>query len=62
VGVNSLANIRALKAVLIQFEAVSGMKVNFHKSMLSGLMSLTLGCMQLFRCYIVDMVHFLFFT
>jgi mannosylglycoprotein endo-beta-mannosidase len=35
-GVNSWVNIRALLAVLVLFEAVSGLKVNFHKSMLLG--------------------------
>ena len=30
----SWANIRALKALLLLFEASSGLKVNFHKSML----------------------------
>jgi hypothetical protein len=32
-GVRSWANVRALLAVLVLFEAVSGLKVNFHKSM-----------------------------
>ncbi len=36
IGEKSWANIRALRAVLILFEAVSGLKVNFHKSMLVG--------------------------
>jgi len=35
-GEKSWANVRALRAVLIPFEAVSGLKVNFHKSMLVG--------------------------
>jgi hypothetical protein len=35
-GEKSWANVRALRAVLILFEAVSGLKVNFHKSMLVG--------------------------
>jgi len=35
-GEKSWANIRALRAVLILFEAVSGLKVNFHKSLLVG--------------------------
>jgi hypothetical protein len=35
-GVKSWANIRAMRAVLVLFEAVSGLKVNFHKSMLVG--------------------------
>jgi hypothetical protein len=35
-GVKSRANVRALRAILVLFEAVSGMKVNFHKSMLVG--------------------------
>ncbi|GAU35536.1 hypothetical protein TSUD_155670 [Trifolium subterraneum] len=36
VGTKSWANIRALKAVLILFESISGLKVNFNKSMLVG--------------------------
>jgi hypothetical protein len=36
VGEKSWANIRAIKAVLILFELISGLKVNFHKSMLVG--------------------------
>ncbi|RHN51489.1 putative RNA-directed DNA polymerase [Medicago truncatula] len=35
-GEKSWANVRALRAVLVFFEAVSGLKVNFHKSMLVG--------------------------
>lgn len=35
-SVKSWANVRALKAVLLLFEDVSGLKVNFHKSMLDG--------------------------
>jgi len=33
----SWANIRALKVVLILFQSVSGLKVNFHKSLLYGI-------------------------
>jgi len=36
VGVKSWANVRALKATLLLFESISGLKVNFHKSMLFG--------------------------
>ena len=36
IGGRSWANIRALKALLLLFEATSGLKVNFHKSMLVG--------------------------
>jgi hypothetical protein len=36
VGVKSWANVRALRAVLILFERMLGLKVNFHKSMLFG--------------------------
>jgi hypothetical protein len=32
----SWANIRALHVVLILFEAMSGLKINFHKSILVG--------------------------
>ncbi|GAU12613.1 hypothetical protein TSUD_132230 [Trifolium subterraneum] len=35
-GVKSWANVRALRAVLVLFEAMSGLKVNFNKSMLVG--------------------------
>ncbi|GAU16213.1 hypothetical protein TSUD_298450 [Trifolium subterraneum] len=35
-GVKSWANIRALRDVLVLFELMSGLKVNFHKSMLVG--------------------------
>jgi len=37
VGEKSWANVRALRAVLVLFVSVSGLKVNFHKSMLSGI-------------------------
>jgi len=36
IGERSWANIRALKALLLLFEVTSGLKVNFHKSMLVG--------------------------
>ena len=36
IGDRSWANIRALKALLLLFEATSSLKVNFHKSMLFG--------------------------
>ncbi|GAU42662.1 hypothetical protein TSUD_398680 [Trifolium subterraneum] len=35
-GVKSWANICALRGILVLFELVSGLKVNFHKSMLVG--------------------------
>jgi len=35
-GETSWANVRALRAVLVLFKAVSGLKVNFHKSLLVG--------------------------
>jgi hypothetical protein len=35
-GVKSWENVRALRAVLLLFEAMSGLKVNFHKIMLVG--------------------------
>ncbi|GAU51172.1 hypothetical protein TSUD_412070 [Trifolium subterraneum] len=35
-GIKSWANVRALRTVLVLFEKVSGLKVNFHKSMLVG--------------------------
>lgn len=36
VGVKSWANVRALRVVLLLFEVMSGLKVNFHNSMLVG--------------------------
>ena len=35
-GIKSWANVRALRAVLVLFEEMSGLKVNFHKSLLVG--------------------------
>ncbi|CAJ2670867.1 unnamed protein product [Trifolium pratense] len=35
-GVRSWANVRALRAVLVLFETMSGLKVNFNKSLLVG--------------------------
>ncbi|KAK2360432.1 hypothetical protein QL285_085698 [Trifolium repens] len=35
-GAKSWANVRALRGVLVLFELMSGLKVNFHKSMLVG--------------------------
>ncbi|GAU19481.1 hypothetical protein TSUD_77250 [Trifolium subterraneum] len=35
-GIKSWANVRALRAILGLFETMSGLKVNFHKSMLVG--------------------------
>ncbi|CAJ2642357.1 unnamed protein product [Trifolium pratense] len=35
-GVKSWANVRALRAVLVLFETMSGLKVNFNKSLLVG--------------------------
>jgi hypothetical protein len=36
VGVKSWANVRAIRGVLLLFELMLGLKVNFHKSMLVG--------------------------
>jgi hypothetical protein len=36
IGDNSWLNVRTMRAVLLLFEDVSGLKVNFHKSMLTG--------------------------
>jgi len=36
VGKKSWLNVRTIRAVLLIFEEVSGLKVNFHKSMLTG--------------------------
>jgi hypothetical protein len=35
-GEKSLLNVRTIRAVLLLFEEVSGLKVNFNKSMLTG--------------------------
>jgi hypothetical protein len=35
-GVKSWANVRALRAVLLLFEEMFGLKVNFHKTLLVG--------------------------
>jgi len=35
-GVKSWANVRTMRAVLLLFQAMSGLKVNFHKRMLVG--------------------------
>ena len=35
-GMRCWANVRAMRAVLVLFEAMSGLKVNFNKSMLVG--------------------------
>jgi len=37
IGGKSWANVRALKNVLLLFQKISGLKVNFHKSMLFGI-------------------------
>ncbi|GAU27873.1 hypothetical protein TSUD_159670 [Trifolium subterraneum] len=36
IGVKSWANVRALRAILVLFETMSGLKVNFNKSLLVG--------------------------
>jgi hypothetical protein len=62
VGEKSWANVRALRAVLVLFELLSGLKVNFHKSMLVGVnisdswMHETVSAL---RCK-VGKVHFLY--
>lgn len=42
-GTKSWANIRALHVVLILFETMSGLKINFHNSILVGVNAMTLG-------------------
>lgn len=37
IGAKSWANVRALRAILVRFENMSGFKVNYHKSMLFGI-------------------------
>ena len=36
IGEKSWLNVRTMRAVLLLFEEISGLKVNFHKSMLTG--------------------------
>jgi len=36
VGEKSWSNVRSMRAVLLLFEDMSGLKVNFNKSMLTG--------------------------
>jgi len=36
IGEKSWLNVRSIRAVLLLFEEISGLKVNFHKSMLTG--------------------------
>ena len=36
-GVKSWANVRALREILVLFENMSGLKVNYHKGMLVGI-------------------------
>lgn len=36
IGEKSWLNVRSMRAVLLLFEEVSGLKVNFHKSLLTG--------------------------
>jgi len=36
IGEKSWLNVRSMRAVLLLFEEVSGLKVNFHKSMLTS--------------------------
>jgi len=42
-GAKSWANVRALRAVLSLFAMMSGLKVNFHKSLLVGINIQILG-------------------
>lgn len=37
IGEKSRANVRALKKVLLIFEKIYGLKINFHKSMVIGI-------------------------
>jgi len=37
IGGKSWANVKALRAVLVLFENMLGLKVNYHKSMLFGI-------------------------
>jgi hypothetical protein len=37
IGVKSWVNVRALRAVLVLFENMSGLRVNYHKSSLFGI-------------------------
>ncbi|MCI22831.1 cysteine-rich receptor-like protein kinase, partial [Trifolium medium] len=61
-GEKSWANVRALRAVLVLFETMSGLKVNFNKSMLVGV-NITdswLGEAASALCCKVGKIHFLY--
>ena len=61
-GVKSWANVRALRAILVLFENLSGLKVNYHKSMLACWLVLilsTLGYKKLLLFCLVKLVIFL---
>jgi len=52
----SWANVRALRAGHVLFEAMSGLKVNFHKSSLVGLILMPLGCQKRLLCWVAKWV------
>jgi hypothetical protein len=61
-GAKSWANVRALRAVLVLFETMSGLKVNFNKSMLVGVNisdSWLSEAASVLRCR-VGKIHFLY--
>ena len=49
-GGKSWLNVRSMRAVLLLFKDVSGLKVNFHKSMLTGVNISIFGWWRLRRC------------
>ncbi|MCI27468.1 RNA-directed DNA polymerase (Reverse transcriptase), partial [Trifolium medium] len=61
-GVKSWANVRALRAVLVLFETMLGLKVNFNKSMLIGIniSDSWLSEVASALCCKVGKVHFLY--
>jgi len=61
IGEKSWLNVRTMRSVLLLFEELSGLKVNFNKSMLTGWIFRLRGC-QRRRCWwIVEGVSFLLF-
>lgn len=57
--VKSWATVRGIKSIMLLFELTSSLNVNFHKSFLVGLMSMTIGLGKRRMCYIVRSTMFL---
>ena len=62
IGEKSGLNVRSMRVVLLLFEKVSGLKVYFHKSMLTGWIYLILGWWRRHQWWIADVDLFLLST